>query len=1133
MFAPRERLWDHTNVEWLHDAFTGHPLTGGDDFMVKLKTQLESESPEVQKLAAEMLWLLFLFPRKLIGPSRKREIVTEVWSWTGTTLDPAHRLLSEPILAGVGNAGTAFNTQRDHELDALIAAVLHLQRRSTTYADEREVANLLDADSAVARRNVRHILLHLLFPEFFERIASATHKRAIAASFPEHLVGPVGSLGASGLLRTDEALFAIRRSLESKTGRQIDFYDDADLRARWDPQRDGTTVTPPEVNDFAWAGVSYAYELARGQVSGRHPDTVLLFAGYLLSTRAQLWSKSSRALYDRLIDRADGEHTFAALLRPYGITPMRPKRVSLTRGPVSSQVAAVLGEARALAHEVAVPGAGPEVSARHVLGALLRPGAGHPVQQALAANGYDLDDLRGVLIGTVASRDTNEHLDAWRRAMLEPPSASPARRISVHAGHVTDSPVGVDQLDITPDVNALCDVLAAREVKPPLALGLFGDWGTGKSFFMKQMEERIDFLADLSCKAVDRAYAEGVREPETVSAYCTHVVQVWFNAWHYMDSNLWASLAARVFEGLAEHLSDDEQETLFARLETSKGILADVVAEKEAAVATLEAVQVQRANAEFSLLATGRAAFAAALRQLRSDPVFDAKLRQAQDRLGVSDARDNLEATLQQARELNGLFARLCKVFERPTQASLGIGIVVLSLGVAYWLVYRLENLDALARVVTAAAAGLATLTAGLAALVHPLKRAVQVIEDVHTRVEREKTEPQRLKELKAQSELLRAEEAERAAQAQVQALQREIEGMKAGRRMQRFILERHSSGEYRKHLGIVNLIRNDFQMLSELLAPDAMTPARSAEARVANEPAGTDVGEIAGEGSPPGPLPRIDRILLYIDDLDRCPESRVVEVLQALHLLLAFPLFVVVVGVDSRWLLLSLEDHYSTLRGRGGRRKAPALRKGNAGLRGTDEAEWSPTPQNYLEKIFQIPFTLQPMKPEGFGKLVRSLLPERVEEDGAPPVPGGHHLDDPVEMEEIEEDELPPPEEPLEDPVAAAGESAPELDLAPERLHVEPWELEFVEKTAPAAFVATIAEAVYQPLSFLPRTAGWRTTRHVPGHSRRPGRPSGGRAAAGGPDRFPARSHAALPPHTGGAPLEEELLGARRRLAP
>lgn len=58
----------------------------------------------------------------------------------------------------------------------------------------------------------------------------------------------------------------------------------------------------------------------------------------------------------------------------------------------------------------------------------------------------------------------------------------------------------------------------------------------------------------------------------------------------------------------------------------------------------------------------------------------------------------------------------------------------------------------------------------------------------------------------------------------------------------------------------------------------------------------------------------KIERIVLYIDDLDRCPAAKVVDVLQAVHLLLAYPLFVVVVGVDSRWLLQSLSAHYTEL---------------------------------------------------------------------------------------------------------------------------------------------------------------------------------------------------------------------------
>ncbi len=92
--------------------------------------------------------------------------------------------------------------------------------------------------------------------------------------------------------------------------------------------------------------------------------------------------------------------------------------------------------------------------------------------------------------------------------------------------------------------------------------------------------------------------------------------------------------------------------------------------------------------------------------------------------------------------------------------------------------------------------------------------------------------------------------------------------------------------------------------------------------------------------------LPRIDCIILYVDDLDRCPPSRVVEVLQAMHLLLALPLFVVVVGVDPRRLLRSLQTHYRALL------QTQAVTRSADG----DRSYWASTPQNYVEKIFQIP---------------------------------------------------------------------------------------------------------------------------------------------------------------------------------
>ena len=109
--------------------------------------------------------------------------------------------------------------------------------------------------------------------------------------------------------------------------------------------------------------------------------------------------------------------------------------------------------------------------------------------------------------------------------------------------------------------------------------------------------------------------------------------------------------------------------------------------------------------------------------------------------------------------------------------------------------------------------------------------------------------------------------------------------------------------------------------------------------------------------------LKPIDRIVLYIDDLDRCDPDQVVNVLQAVHLLLAMPLFVVVVGVDPRWLLRALRTRYQGILGEG------AVDESDESL-GFAES----TPQNYLEKIFQVPFVLPEMDSTGFDQLIRSM---------------------------------------------------------------------------------------------------------------------------------------------------------------
>src|SRR5262249_13233246 len=87
--------------------------------------------------------------------------------------------------------------------------------------------------------------------------------------------------------------------------------------------------------------------------------------------------------------------------------------------------------------------------------------------------------------------------------------------------------------------------------------------------------------------------------------------------------------------------------------------------------------------------------------------------------------------------------------------------------------------------------------------------------------------------------------------------------------------------------------------------------------------------------------------------DLDRCDPDLVANVLDAVHLLLALRLFVVIVGVDPRWLDRSLRDRHPVLL------KSPS-----------SDISWT-SPADYLEKIFQLTYTLPHMSPSSCADLL------------------------------------------------------------------------------------------------------------------------------------------------------------------
>jgi hypothetical protein len=103
-------------------------------------------------------------------------------------------------------------------------------------------------------------------------------------------------------------------------------------------------------------------------------------------------------------------------------------------------------------------------------------------------------------------------------------------------------------------------------------------------------------------------------------------------------------------------------------------------------------------------------------------------------------------------------------------------------------------------------------------------------------------------------------------------------------------------------------------------------------------------------------------RVVLFIDDLDRCEHRKAVEVLQAIMLLLAdrdgSP-FVIFLGIDARIMVRAVEEHYGAV-----------LVK--AGINGYE----------YLDKIVQVPFVIPPANRTDIGNYIDSLIWTKAEKD-------------------------------------------------------------------------------------------------------------------------------------------------------
>ena len=300
-----------------------------------------------------------------------------------------------------------------------------------------------------------------------------------------------------------------------------------------------------DFTEGAWAVLEVARRLGESRT---RPETCsvrrLMASLFLWGYEDKQATHSGRWLVDQL-DHPESwvrqrlAQEYAAIARDdgtfHGLLDSKLKVVN----QMTSRLSQTIDLARRLARESQPNQTNIRIAARHLLGAaLVRAQRRTNVEGFMENLGLDMAGVRTKLIQDLPSWGVMDNPEVYLK-ILDPVETPPEERgLPVYAA---DAATGPDLIGITREVEAMASLVSAWSVEPPLSIGLFGEWGSGKSFFMEKMRDRVWQIA-----AEARKSKLGQRE----FGYYRNIVQVEFNAWHYLEGNLWASLVEHIFNNL-------------------------------------------------------------------------------------------------------------------------------------------------------------------------------------------------------------------------------------------------------------------------------------------------------------------------------------------------------------------------------------------------------------------------------------------------------------------------------------------------------------------------------------------------------------------------------------------------------
>ena len=243
LFMPGQPIWSSQWLNELHERFLNHPDPGSGSFTEKLQRQLDGSPTEVYQLMGEVLHIhLLIVWQGMMRTVTKKNLINEVLGWAPAPLAVPDYMVDH-FASGIANPGMGFATYRPYQVGFLIEFVEQWKSKSAGEQDHlledpwafKDFAMGAPLNSLLLRNNQntprtqRHALLHLVYPDTFEGIVSAEHKRRIseAEAFTDYVRNDTAD--------TDRKIQQIRQGIEAAKRSGFNTFYDADIHRMWNP----------------------------------------------------------------------------------------------------------------------------------------------------------------------------------------------------------------------------------------------------------------------------------------------------------------------------------------------------------------------------------------------------------------------------------------------------------------------------------------------------------------------------------------------------------------------------------------------------------------------------------------------------------------------------------------------------------------------------------------------------------------------------------------------------------------------------------------------------------------------------------------------------------------------------------